>query len=139
MYVLIKTKSNWCRKFTAALKNFQFKLFGPKKVPWQFFMTHFTLGGVYKPRGQNFGQFWPSPPMLTLLLNSCYWLLWSFEQPSPPSIVHVVYTYAPLWSKFHGSPNSEIISQPRKLRWPWALKSANFEAHMYVLTKRLEE
>ena len=31
------------------------------------------LGDVYKPRGQNFGHFWPPlPPMWLLLVNSCY-------------------------------------------------------------------
>ena len=59
---------------------------------------------------QTVGNFDPPPPMWTLLLNSSYLVLWSYEHPPPlglstwfvhvprggvkniPSIVYVVYT-----------------------------------------------
>ena len=49
---------------------------------------------MYKPRGQNFGQFWPPSPMWTLLLNSCVVVIWTTPLPSRLSawFVHAPHT-----------------------------------------------
>ena len=43
-------------------------------------------GGVFKPRGQNFGKLRLPSPLWTLLLNSCYLVLWSSEQAPLPQV-----------------------------------------------------
>ena len=45
---------------------------------------------MYKPRGRILDNFDPPLPIQTLLLNSCYEVVWSFEQPPSPSLIQVV-------------------------------------------------
>ena len=61
----------------------------------------FYIGVIHKPRGQDFGYFWPPPFSWSLLLNKAYVMKWSYDWPPSPLTVYVVYEWPHILSPFH--------------------------------------
>ena len=100
----------------------------PYHFSWHLRGCTTTIKGlIHKPRGQNFGYFWPPPPFVVTFTkqNLCYkMVIWL--TPPPPSTVHVVYEW----------PQREVVSpQKTNLATGHQMESSSLDKVHFVWRK----